>query len=477
MAHRPNFTIRWKNFRGFRDTGWIEIRPLTILLGPNSSGKSSFVAPLLLMAQTLRSHDAETALVTRGPLIDAGRYSDLVYNHNANLNITFGLRFHVHDIKKRLKQIGEYPPGAIELIFDMPRVGTQSPRLKRFDLYDMYVRPFLRFSRRSEEKFQLSGPYAKGMTLPEIKAISNARPVNFWFTPANILRSRMTVLRRGKPDIPRSLPKFSHKFAGLLSAIGYASSEINNFLSRLTYIGPLRENPKRHYEAAGEEPGKVGPRGQYAPHLLRSKKNVRQAVNKWIRQFGLGIGFAVEEESRDIFSIVVKGTTPNVACNLADVGFGASQVFPLIVQAVASEQDGLTIAEQPEIHLNPRLQRVLADLLVSMANGTQHVIVETHSEHIMVRLRRLIAQKKIEAKDVGIYFIEKANGESIIRPIPVDSIGHIKEHDWPKEFFADALEESLGLAEAQQRSLRPQTHSIVRGRRDTTSRGSNKRSS
>jgi len=90
----PNYEIRWKNFRCFRDTGWITIRPLTVLIGPNNSGKTSVMAPFLLLSQTIKSPDAATPLVTRGPLIDAGNFSDIVFNHDTRLNLFFGVRFH-----------------------------------------------------------------------------------------------------------------------------------------------------------------------------------------------------------------------------------------------------------------------------------------------------------------------------------------------------------------------------------------------
>jgi predicted ATPase len=85
----------------------------------------------------------------------------------------------------------------------------------------------------------------------------------------------------------------------------------------------------------------------------------------------------------------------------------------------------LTIAEQPEIHLNPRLQYVLADLFVEMANSDHRVIVETHSEHLLFRLRRLVADGKIDHKRVAIYFVEKVNGVSGIRRVDLLGNGHV----------------------------------------------------
>ena len=144
--------------------------------------------------------------------------------------------------------------------------------------------------------------------------------------------------------------------------------------------------------------------------------------------------------------------------NIADAGFGASQVLPLIVQALAAERNSLTIAEQPEIHLNPRLQYLLADLLVEMANGDHRVIVETHSEHLLLTLRRLVADGKIKHDQVAIYFVEKTKGASKIRAIDLTDNGHILSETWPKGFFEDSLSESLALAAAQSRHGRTKSH-------------------
>src|SRR5256885_2153202 len=88
--------IRWKNFRPFGDTDWLTVRPLTVLIGPNSSGKSSITAPLLLLNQTMLSRDLSSPLVSQGPLFGAPSFEGLLRNHNRRLEMFFGLRFHMH---------------------------------------------------------------------------------------------------------------------------------------------------------------------------------------------------------------------------------------------------------------------------------------------------------------------------------------------------------------------------------------------
>ena len=126
--HPATYQLRWKNFRAFEDTGWITLAPLTILIGPNNSGKTSITSPLRLLGQTVASSDGVTPLVTRGDLIDAGSYKDIVHQHDLAKELFFGIRYHIHESKeppnnRRLGKIGKYPPGAAEFTFS----GSEAP--------------------------------------------------------------------------------------------------------------------------------------------------------------------------------------------------------------------------------------------------------------------------------------------------------------------------------------------------------------
>ena len=87
-----NYSFRWRNFRLFKDTGWVDIKPLTILIGPNDSGKSNIIAPLLLMKQTLESRDSNSSLIRKGKYINVGDFRDMTKDHLAK-SIDFFVRF------------------------------------------------------------------------------------------------------------------------------------------------------------------------------------------------------------------------------------------------------------------------------------------------------------------------------------------------------------------------------------------------
>ena len=438
-----NYQIRWQNYRRFKDTGWITLRPISILIGPNNSGKTSVISPLLLLTQTITSEDGDTPLVSRGSLVDVGNYRDYVHLHDTSSDVFFGLRFHYHERTKRLKRLGTYPPGAIELTFGSGEE-LQQTTLKKYELFDIFMRSYIERTQRQNQTFSLSGAVsAKTMLKAERAALRRSDPVNFLFSPT----STISAFKRDD-DTARNSDRFSKEFSHYLRAIGYAYSSIRSLVGYLSYIGPLRDRPRRYYQIAAEAARTVGPRGENAPHLFRQHQQELQAeVNSWVQRFEFGKSLMCKGLTEDFFKLCfVNGKEQT---NIADAGFGASQVLPLIIQALVAPKDSLTIAEQPEIHLNPRLQSTLGDLFAHMANSGHRVLVETHSEHLLLRLRTLVATGIISEKDVAIYFVEKTDDQSVIREVPIESNGNIRRDQWPKGFFDDALRESMMLASAQ----------------------------
>ena len=223
----------------------------------------------------------------------------------------------------------------------------------------------------------------------------------------------------------------------------------------ISYVGPLRAYPQRYYflDESNSSYNIDAQNGQRLAEILKRDKVLCDKINNWLKDFE--IKFSVKE-FRDIIHNI-KVTQNGLKLDITDVGFGYSQILPILVQGFMSENKSINIIEQPEIHLHPKMQASLADLFIdiitssteknnksSILSKQKTFIIETHSEYILKRLRRRIAEGKISSKDVAIYFIESRNNtnkdSAILKRVNVSQMGDI---DWPKDFYITAYDDDM----------------------------------
>lgn len=132
---------------------------------------------------------------------------------------------------------------------------------------------------------------------------------------------------------------------------------------------------------------------------------------------------------------------------MTDVGFGVSQILPVLVLCYYVPEGSIIILEQPEIHLHPSVQSGLADVFIdAMQNRGVQIILESHSEHLLRRLQRRIAEEVIDNTDVALYFCDTDSGHSRLSELGLDLFGNI--NNWPKDFFGDEFGEMAAMTEA-----------------------------
>jgi hypothetical protein len=236
------------------------------------------------------------------------------------------------------------------------------------------------------------------------------------------------------------------------------------------YLGPLREYPKRDYLWARSRPTDVGQRGEKAIEAILAAtangemRNLRPKAHRlpfqgmvayWLRHLGLIHNFKVEEiapgSNRWQARVVTREGSTEVL--LTDVGFGVSQVLPVITLLLYVPEGSTVLLEQPEIHLHPLAQAGLADVLVYAATRRRvQVLLESHSEHLLLRLQRRIAEQAIGAGDVKLYFCDIRRGRSVLIPLQLDLLGQID--NWPEHFMGDAFGEAAAAERARLRRLR-----------------------
>lgn len=227
----------------------------------------------------------------------------------------------------------------------------------------------------------------------------------------------------------------------------YSNREINHQISRLIFLGPLRREPERYYFFSGNIPLNVGKKGDKTAEALFYSKNIQDAVN--IKLNDLGIDYhinvtPVSGETKDIFSVRLLDQVLKTDVSISEVGFGVSQILPIIVQSYLS-RSSIICVEQPEIHIHPALQTKLAHLFYERIeeNPELQYIIETHSEHIILRYQRLIREKALTPEDISVLYLTREEEGIICKELKMDQSGDFID-PWPEGFFEEAFRERFG---------------------------------
>ncbi len=222
--------------------------------------------------------------------------------------------------------------------------------------------------------------------------------------------------------------------------------EFEETLDSLFPMGPFRRPPERWYIFTGTSPQDVGYRGNLLPDLLFRDPKLVDKANKWLKQLEIGYKLVVKQigtDSGDLFEVRLIDTRREGKIDVAlpDVGFGISQLLPFVVQSLVSEKQIISI-EQPEVHVHPKLQADLGDLLAAAIREPQQnqFIIETHSEHLILRLQRLVYEKKIKPEDVSVIYVSRSPEGAKSQRLRLDEEGDFID-DWPKGFFPERLRE------------------------------------
>lgn len=502
------YEIGLENFKPFGAPQAIPCARLTLIYGPNSGGKSSIIQSLMLLRQTIEdAGPMSSGLITRGRYVDLGSFKSLVHRHNTKRRVAVELSYDRLPI--RGAPLGGLPPadqsrtvrtvfeaaqspgsrkrdssalasvgyqlrgGAADLNVTLRRVKGDRAALsattplwqgvggRAFEWADAQSRRSLArwdltMSRAAAERRRRARPQEASTVAPElpesevIDALDRHIVLTTGFLPTRLVP-------KGEAYSDEDLLLARRRISGrLLEAM---STEYVALIRSLSYLGPLRVYPERHYVLTGGDKDSVGVRGENTPETLyRHRGRITNQVNEWFRRFDIPYQLSVDpigdEVTGDIVMLRLVDERLGIQVSPSDVGFGIGQLLPILVEGLVAESRILCV-EQPEIHLHPRLQAHLGDLLIatskassastrSRANAANQWIVETHSEALMLRIQRRIREGVISPDDVSIVYVEPSGeGGSVVLPLRLDSDGAFMD-EWPSGFFEDAYNEMLG---------------------------------
>ncbi len=411
--------LRAQNFKSWKDTGALHFAPLTGLFGVNSSGKTSILQVLLMLKQTVEQPSNWNEPLYFGDeasLVNLGNFNDIIHKHKLDLSLDISVSWKsstVADINKYIRFYNLNVETSLPSQGDRERSGeiSFSTNIFRGAVNNFHYKTDLyRFDGQQPELFRCYG------------------------------------LRTARTEIREIFSRFEEAF--------------ENLFSRILYLGPLREHPRPRYTWEGDHPTGIGQEGSKAVAALLSRRVRHLSIDKqilsWLQRLDLIDSYDLRpiSDTNQDYEFLVKKYEDGPEVRLTDIGFGVSQVLPVLILCYYAPEGSILILEQPEAHLHPKAQTELADVLIdAVTNRNIQIILESHSEYLLSRLQRRIAEKEIASVDTALYFCEINDGTSEIERLDVDEYGNIR--NWPQDFFGDVTGELIKKTkvEMQQRKV------------------------
>lgn len=402
--------ISLKGYKSIAKKCSIEIRPITILSGANSSGKSSIMQPLLLMKQTLDSFSEPGVLKINGPHVYFTKMNQ-IFSRNQGSK-TAGNSFEIE------MEEGDV---SIKNVFSLDAKGHM--KLKAMNYRNSKHSYKLTASTKEEDLLKI---------LPELF---------FYFVKESNWNSSVGVVRRrcfydievlssdGSASRPSSIPLGDYK--------SFADS-----VSEMIHLPALRGNPERSYSAVPvSRQGSPGVFNDYIAGTIKDwqdndRKKIKLLINN-LREIGMADRIVVEAINDTEVSLKVgrylSSKKKDDLVDIADVGFGISQILPILVALITAKPGQLVYIEQPEIHLHPKAQNELVQQFIEAANRGVRMVIETHSDILISALQDMIKQEKLNPGDVSLnWFQIDKDGSTAVKEARLDQKGDYK--GWPEDF-------------------------------------------
>lgn len=479
-------SISLVNFKGFQSLDQLAIRPITVLCGTNSCGKSSILQSLLLLKQTFESQDPNQTLLLNGRFVHLGAFENLVFqkrkDHSLQLALTCRIKrpdfrrtgsrtmpplhFWIRDLLPAELQTEGKAEYQLSYKVAMNQEKTRRPKYHKPIVVesmsysiaavlpdgDTIPGASINLHKRDDDLYALTWHSFDRRMRPDHReaqdGTADAKVEFANLTPKNIALEADDA----RPERPNDLLFLFRRFNDMLQTV----------MSSLTYLGPLREEPSRRY-IYEDEVVEVGTKGENSAYLFLAEQDrniadhyfynpasdgftehkhckLGDAMDEWLRLMGIA-GFKAEPTNEIIYLNLNAGQESKTRVSIADVGFGVSQIFPVILEGLKMPARNTLLLEQPEIHLHPDLQMQLADFFVALALSGKRIIVETHSDHIVNRLvRRIVEDEHNRMRElIGIYFIRRGPDTAECEEVKIDDSRGIT--NWPPGFFDQTAKE------------------------------------
>lgn len=404
-----------QRYKAFDALCTIEIRPLTILVGANNAGKSALARAIPLFAGGLRaaaSANAEGPLpLSSYGLLHADTFESLIAGRAVHGSIELTAAFQT-DV------------GALSLSIVVQNVVGPGQATRQVIM-----------------RWRLSRDDERAVELSRVRLDSDAYRVEI-LSPSGDLRQEAKIEWNG--SLPVSIPLGE---AGAKHGwIDDARTRLSGWAGGLRYLRSPRELVDSPFRTPDRPPSALGIAGREAPRILATSDRLQREVRDW---FGRTFGVRLDVRQQGDTSLVeVAGLAARNAVSIAQAGQGLSQVLPVAVQCFTAKDagPGVDILEHPEAELHPQAHAGVAELIVEYLQGPiRPVILETHSEVLLLRVRRKVAEGKLNPDDLAIYWINRDESldSAVVRRVEVTRGGEVS--NWPEGVFLEDYEEVIAI--------------------------------
>ena len=391
--------IAVKGFKSIAEECEIDIRPLTILAGANSSGKSSIMQPLLLLKQTLEAPYDPGPLLIDGPNVQFTSAAQFLST------LTNGKK--TDRLEVRIETYKSNVLNAVRTTFKKGKNGIEIGAMTKEN--SGYAEPLTLYPEMSPEEIKSLGQ--QDSTFRHLDIVKRSRCFLYLGSQDSINRHEVTY--------------------------GFGSYFLNTI-----HLPGLRGTPERTYKQTGTGPQYPGTFEYYTASIIHEWQETTNERLKVLTDALYILGLTGKVRTQKIGDVGIEvqvgrplqdGTDEADMVSIADVGFGVSQVLPVIVALIAAEPGQLVYLEQPELHLHPRAQIALAQVLADAAKRGVRVVAETHSSLLLLGIQTLIAEGNLSPELVKLnWFTRRADGVTEVNSADLDKTGAYGE--WPEDF-------------------------------------------
>lgn len=397
--------IAVKGFKSIAEECAIDIRPLTILAGANSSGKSSIMQPLLMLKQTLEAPYDPGPLKIDGPNVkftEAEQFFSIFPDHEKTNCFQIRIETNEPDFFESVETTFKKSVNVIEI---------DNMKIEQKSATDPFPHP-IRFSLRPK------------MSSEEIKSI--------------LIKLKII----GNYDIVKHSRCFLHLQSQHDKRLHNLTQNLENIVLNSIHVIGLTGNRERLYQQTYALPPYPGTFEYYVASLIHRWQSLNEKQLKKVTDSLQTLELTSKISTQKIGDVGIEvqvgrlthsSTNETDMVNIADVGFGVSQVLPVLVALIAAEPGQLVYLEQPELHLHPRAQVALATVLADAARRGVRVVAETHSSLLLLGVQTLVAEGKLSPDLVKLHwFSRNDDGITQVSSAELDDAGTYG--NWPEDF-------------------------------------------